>query len=100
MGPELNEKKCWLVSDNTEGIEIFDKSQEQCKSGIKWLEYRKGKWEPLWLYRMSDYGNIPDTEGVNKKTIIFIIFLIFFYIFESRKGPYKHFSDLFYLRLR
>ena len=66
MGPELNEKKCWLVSDNTEGIEIFDKSQEQCKSGIKWLEYRKGKWQPLWLYRMSDYGNIPDTEGENK----------------------------------
>ena len=65
MGPELNAKTCWLFSDNSEGIEIFDKTQERCKSGIEWYEYRKHRWENIWMYRMSDYGAVPDTEGVD-----------------------------------
>ena len=52
--------KCWLVSQYDGDINGFDASQDRCKSGMKWREYRKNTW---WLFRMYDSGAVKDTVG-------------------------------------
>ena len=63
IGPDMSCPKCWLCSDYEGDINGFDAGQEACKSGMNWYEYRKGKWQPIWLFRMYDSGKVPDTEG-------------------------------------
>ena len=52
IGPDPRDPRCWIYTDFEGSFDEFEKSQAACRSGYKWFEFRKNKWQPIWLTRV------------------------------------------------